>query len=83
MKERKLFETNGELYKASAYLAKVTIKCIGDLFRDANQIKDWFAKCAKVVAATGEPVKWMSPLGLPCVQPYKYYSQKNVVETIL
>jgi len=45
----------------------MTIKCIGDLFSDANQIKEWFAKCAKVVASTGEPVKWMSPLGLPCV----------------
>jgi DNA-directed RNA polymerase len=30
LKERKLFETNSELYKASAYLAKMTIKCIAD-----------------------------------------------------
>lgn len=66
LKERKLYETNGELYRAANYLAKVTIKCIGDLFSDANQIKDWFAKCAKIVAGTGEPVKWISPLGLPC-----------------
>ena len=66
-KERKLFETNAELYRASAYLAKLTIKCIGDLFADANLIKEWFAKCAKVIAHTGEPVKWISPLGLPCV----------------
>ena len=48
-------------------MAKITIKCIGDLFRDANNIKEWFAKCAKVVAGTGEPVKWITPLGLPCV----------------
>jgi len=78
-----LFETNAELYRASNYLAKVTIKCIGDLFSDANKIKDWFAKCAKVVAATGEPVKWMSPLGLPCVQPYKYVSEKQILDTVL
>jgi DNA-directed RNA polymerase, mitochondrial len=44
LKDKKCFETNGELYRASAYLAKVTIKCIGDLFKDANKIKDWFAK---------------------------------------
>jgi DNA-directed RNA polymerase len=67
LKDRKLYETNGELYKAAAYLARLTIKCIGDLFRDANNIKDWFAKCAKTVASTGEPVKWVTPLGLPCV----------------
>ena len=78
-----MFETNSELYKAAAYLARVTIKCIGDLFADANLIKDWFAKCAKVVASTGEPVKWISPLGLPCVQPYKYISEKSFIETVL
>lgn len=61
----------------------MTIKCIGDLFRDANQIKDWFAKCAKIVASTGEPVKWISPVGLPCVQPYKYVSSTSIVTTIL
>jgi DNA-directed RNA polymerase len=83
LKDKKLFETNGDLYKAAQYLAKITIKCIGDLFRDANNIKEWFAKCAKVVASTGEPVKWITPLGLPCVQPYKYLSQKNIVSTIL
>jgi DNA-directed RNA polymerase len=70
LKDRKLFETNGQLYAASQYLAKMTIKCIGDLFYDANQIKDWFSKSAKVVAGTGESVKWISPMGLPCTQPY-------------
>jgi DNA-directed RNA polymerase len=62
-----LYETNGELFLASKYLAKITIKCIGDMFKDVNNIKDWFAKCAKTVAHTGEPVKWITPLGLPCV----------------
>ena len=71
------------MYRAAQYLARITIKCIGDLFKDANNIKDWFAKCAKIVASTGDPVKWMTPLGLPCVQPYKNQSQKNVVKTIL
>lgn len=32
LKDKNIYETNGELYKASKYLAKVTIKCIGDLF---------------------------------------------------
>jgi len=50
LKDRKIFETNGELYRASSYLAKVTLKCIGDLFRDANNIKEWLSKGAKVVA---------------------------------
>jgi len=36
LKDRKLYDTNGELYKAANYLARMTIKCIGDLFHDAN-----------------------------------------------
>ena len=48
-------------------MAKITIKSIGDLFKDANNIKDWFALCARRVAHTGDPVKWITPLGLPCV----------------
>ena len=44
LKDLNIYDTNGELYKASRYLAKITIKCIGDLFSDANKIKDWFAK---------------------------------------
>mmetsp|Transcript_41821 Transcript_41821/g.63939 ORF Transcript_41821/g.63939 Transcript_41821/m.63939 type:complete len:169 (+) Transcript_41821:3059-3565(+) len=84
LKDKKgAFKTNGEMFRASQYLAKITIKCIGDLFRDANNIKEWFAKCAKIVAHTGDPVKWLTPLGLPCVQPYKLTSQKNVVQTLL
>ena len=83
LKERKLFETNAELYRAAAYLARLTIKCIGDLFTDANNIKEWFAKCAKIIATTGEPVKWINPIGLPCVQPYKQLSNAHVIETIL
>lgn len=74
-----MFETNGDLYRASTYLAKMTIKSIGDLFSDANLIKDWFAKCAKIVAGSGEPVKWISPVGLPCVQPYKYASNTTII----
>jgi DNA-directed RNA polymerase len=64
-------------------MAKITIKCIGDLFRDANNIKEWFAKSAKVVAHTGDSVKWVTPLGLPCVQPYKYMSPKNIISTVI
>ena len=83
LSDRKIFETNGELYRASKYLAKLTIKCIGDLFTDANRIKDWFARCAKIVAHSNDPVKWTTPLGLPCVQPYKRLSNKDIIATVL
>ena len=83
LKDAKIYTTNGELYRASQYLARITIKCIGDLFRDANNIKEWFAKCAQIVASCGDPVKWLTPLGLPCVQPYKSIANKNIISTII
>jgi len=83
LKDKRIYSSNGELYRAAQYLARITIKCIGALFHDANNIKEWFSKCAKVVAGTGDPVKWLTPLGLPCVQPYKQLAQKNVINTIL
>lgn len=68
LKNRKdVFKTNGDLFRASQFLARLTIKCIGDLFSDANNIKEWFAKCARIVAHTGDPVKWLTPFGMPCV----------------
>jgi DNA-directed RNA polymerase len=83
LRDKNIYETNGELYRASQYLAKLTIKCIGDLFSDANKIKDWFAKCAKIVAHSNDPVKWITPLGLPCVQPYKRLTNKDIIATVL
>ena len=83
LKDLNIYETNGELYAGSKYLAKLTIKCIGDLFSDANKIKDWFARCAKIVAHSNDPVKWITPLGLPCVQPYKRLSNKDIIATVL
>lgn len=83
LKDKRIYQTNGELYRAARYLARLTIKCIGDLFRDANNIKEWFAKCAKIVAKTGDHVKWVTPLGLPCVQPYTNMSKKHLIHTII
>lgn len=83
LKDKKVFTTNGELYRASQYIARLTIKCIGDLFSDANRIKEWFARCARLVAGTGDPVKWLTPLGLPCVQPYKTIASKDIINTII
>jgi DNA-directed RNA polymerase len=53
------------------------------LFHDANNIKNWFANCAQKVASQGETVKWITPLGIPCVQPYKKLVKKNLIDTVL
>lgn len=64
--ERQLAETSIDkeiLGKASMYLAKKTIESIGDLFKEANEIKSWLSKCAMIISGSGNLVKWITPLG--------------------
>ena len=40
--------------------------------------KEWLARSAKLISSAGKPVQWITPLGLPVVQPY-YKPVKNLV----
>jgi len=78
--DKKLFDPN-TLFSISMYLAKKTIESIGDLFREANQIKSWLTKCALVISHSGNCVKWVTPLGLPCIQPYRRLTNSELIKT--
>ena len=41
------------------------------LVAGARQTMDYLAKCASVIGSAGEQVKWVTPLNLPIMQPYK------------
>lgn len=59
------------LKQASAYLADLTFDSIGELFKNSQKIQRWFEKCAKVMSnQLYQPVQWITPLGLPILQPY-------------
>ena len=59
------------VYKASCYLAKETLNSLGELFTGAKSIMAWMNQCAMLIAGSGQPVGWTTPLGLPVVQPYR------------
>jgi DNA-directed RNA polymerase len=80
LKETSNFDPD-TLFNVSMYLAKKTIESIGDLFKEANQIKEWLTKCALVIAKNGNSVRWKTPLGLPCVQPYKKVTDVDIIKT--
>ena len=69
-------------YKLSIYLARITLDSIGELFSNAKGIMTWLAQVADVVAAENEAVSWISPLGLPVVQPYRR-NQTKTISTVL
>lgn len=41
-------------------------------------LKNWLTESAKLIAQSGRTVEWVTPLGLPIVQPY-YRSRTTVV----
>lgn len=43
-----------------------------------NVLQDWLASSARKVGLAGRPMEWLTPLGLPVVQPYHKVSAKSV-----
>lgn len=40
--------------------------------------QDWLASSARKVSLAGKPMEWITPLGLPVVQPYHKQVTKQV-----
>jgi len=66
------------VWQGSFYLVTRTFLSLQQMFTAAKEIQDWFTECARVVASVrGETVEWVTPLGLPVVQPYFRNGLKN------
>ncbi|CAH1639276.1 unnamed protein product [Spodoptera littoralis] len=59
------------VWACSQYLTTKTFDSLREMFTSTKLIQDWFTDCAKLISAVcGESVEWVTPLGLPVVQPY-------------
>lgn len=79
-------EIDHEIHSACSFLASVTMEVMGELFTGARQTMNWLTSCARLIASQGQPVAWISPLGVPIVQPYrqhKAYSVVTLLQTIV
>jgi len=70
--------SDDRLYHASCYVATLTLEVLAELFTSARLIMDWLAQCARLVALDGQPVSWITPLGLPVTQPYRRDAMHSV-----
>jgi DNA-directed RNA polymerase, mitochondrial len=52
---------------------------MGDLFSGARQTMTWLTTCARLITQHGYPVAWISPIGLPVIQPYRQSKEATVV----
>ncbi|RVE47325.1 hypothetical protein evm_008006 [Chilo suppressalis] len=59
------------VWPCSQYLTVKTFESLGKMFTSTKLIQDWFTDCAKMISGVcGDSVEWVTPLGLPVVQPY-------------
>mmetsp|Transcript_356 Transcript_356/g.915 ORF Transcript_356/g.915 Transcript_356/m.915 type:complete len:1114 (-) Transcript_356:478-3819(-) len=72
-------EIEREVFSAAGYLATVTMEVMGDLFQGAKRTKTWLADCARLISQQGHPVAWISPIGVPAIQPYRQRRPRTVV----
>jgi len=75
-------EYEKQIFEASRYLASLTLNSLGEMFSSATGIMDWLGQCAAIVASSGHAMSWITPLGLPVVQPYRR-QKRHVVKTLL
>uniref|UniRef100_A0A0N4ULQ0 DNA-directed RNA polymerase n=1 Tax=Dracunculus medinensis TaxID=318479 RepID=A0A0N4ULQ0_DRAME len=64
-------------HRFAKYLAQKTFKSLHDAFISSMKLKDWFRQCASEISKLMQPVEWITPLGLPVVQPYLEIGNKN------
>lgn len=59
------------VWRASSYLTSKTFESLREMFTSTREIQDWFTECARLISNTcNRNVEWITPLGLPIVQPY-------------
>ncbi|XP_039051823.1 DNA-directed RNA polymerase 1B, mitochondrial-like [Hibiscus syriacus] len=82
LKERSAIADETQLFIAACYAARTTLTALGEMFQAARSIMGWLGECAKVIASENQPVCWVTPLGLPVVQPYRQLG-RHLIKTSL
>lgn len=59
------------MWPASIYLVSKTFQTLRTMFKSAREIQDWLTECSRLVCQSrSQNMEWVTPLGLPVVQPY-------------
>ncbi|NXG21070.1 RPOM protein, partial [Grallaria varia] len=66
------------LWEASHYLVRQVFNGIKEMFSATRDIQNWLTESAKLISQSGRTVEWVTPLGLPIVQPY-YRARSTVL----
>jgi DNA-directed RNA polymerase len=55
------------------------MEVMGDLFTGARETMNWLTTCARMITQHGFPLAWVSPIGLPAIQPYRQKKAATIV----
>ncbi|XP_035379242.1 DNA-directed RNA polymerase, mitochondrial isoform X1 [Electrophorus electricus] len=58
------------IWDASQYLVQQVFCSLKEMFTGTREIQDWLTESARLISKSGNTVEWVTPLGLPIVQPY-------------
>ncbi|KAJ7993063.1 hypothetical protein DPEC_G00268550 [Dallia pectoralis] len=58
------------VWDASRYLVHQVFNSLKEMFTGTREIQDWLTESARLIAKFGNPVEWVTPLGLPVIQSY-------------
>ena len=75
-------EMESEIQMACGYLASLTMEVMGQLFTGARQTMNWLTACARLIASQGQPVAFISPIGVTVVKPYRQKRPITVVNLL-
>lgn len=58
------------VWEASHYLVRLVFTGLKEMFTGTREIQDWLTESARLISKSGHTVEWVTPLGLPIIQPY-------------
>ncbi|KAG7513818.1 DNA-directed RNA polymerase, mitochondrial [Solea senegalensis] len=58
------------VWDASQYLVRMVFGALKEMFTGTREIQDWLTESARLISKSGHTVEWVTPLGLPIIQPY-------------
>ncbi|OWK11620.1 POLRMT [Cervus elaphus hippelaphus] len=58
------------VWEASHYLVRQVFNSLQEMFSGTRSIQRWLTESARLISLTGSAVEWITPLGVPVIQPY-------------
>ncbi|XP_056112408.1 DNA-directed RNA polymerase, mitochondrial [Rhinichthys klamathensis goyatoka] len=70
------------IWDASHYLVVQVFNSLKEMFTGTREIQEWLTESARLIARSGRTVEWVTPLGLPIVQPYHRTKNQTLKSSI-